>query len=174
MIKKIAIVGPESTGKSSLSAKLAAHFNTEWVHEYAREYLNSINRPYNYNDLKFIAEGQLQEEDRKAEEIEELLICDTNLIVIKIWSEHAFGKCDEETLKELEQRKYDLHLLCNIDLPWVPDPQREHPHKRKYFFDLYEAELKNRQLDYVIIEGKVAERFNTAVSAIENLLVNEK
>ncbi len=174
MKKKIAIVGPESTGKSSLSAKLAAHYNTEWVHEYAREYLNSINRSYNYDDLKFIAQGQEQEEDRKLEEVQSLLICDTTLLTLKIWSEHSFKKCDEVILKALDKRKYDLHLLCNIDLPWVPDPQREHPDKRKYFFDLYEAELKKRKIKYVIIEGKVAERFDKAVKAIDIFLANEK
>jgi len=170
MIKKIAIVGPESTGKSTLSAKLAAYYNTEWVREYAREYLNSINRPYNYDDLKFIAQGQSEEEDRKLEDVQNLLICDTNFLVLKIWSENAFKKCDKFILNELEERKYDLHLLCNIDLPWVPDPQREHPLKRKYFFDLYEAELKKRKLRYVIIEGKVNERLGAAVEAIDKLL----
>ena len=167
---KIAIVGPESTGKSTLSAKLAAHYKTEWVHEYAREYLNSINRSYNYDDLKFIAQGQLEEEDRKLEDASKLLICDTTLLVLKVWSESAFKKCDEFIVSNLNKRNYDLHLLCNIDLPWVPDPQREHPDKRKYFFDLYEAELKKRKLNYVIIEGKVYERFEKAVKAIDKIL----
>lgn len=174
MKKKIAIVGPESTGKSSLSAKLAAYYNTDWVHEYAREYLNSINRQYNYDDLKFIAQGQIQEEDRKLEEVGKLLICDTTLLVLKIWSENAFKKCDDYILENLNKRKYDLHLLCNVDLPWVPDPQREHPDKRKYFFDLYETELKKRKINYVIIEGKIAERFDKAVKAIDKLLADEK
>lgn len=174
MKKKIAITGPESTGKSTLSAKLAAHYDTEWVHEYAREYLNSINRSYNYDDLKFIAQGQLQEEDRKLEDATNLLICDTNMLTLKIWSEYAFKKCDEFILSNLDQRKYDLHLLCNIDLPWVPDPQREHQDKRKYFFDWYESELKKRKIKYVIIEGKVSERFDKAVKAIDKLLADEK
>jgi len=171
MKRKIAIVGPESTGKSTLSAKLALHYNTEWVHEYAREYLNSINRNYNYDDLKFIAQGQLQEEERKLEEAANLLICDTTLLTLKIWSEHAFKKCDPFILSNLESRKYDLHLLCNIDLPWVPDPQREHPDKRKFFFDWYETELKKRKINYVIIEGKVAERYDKAVKAIDKFLI---
>ncbi len=172
MIKKIAIIGPESTGKSNLSAKLAAHYNTEWVHEYAREYLNSINRPYNYNDLQFIAQGQTEEEDRKMEDANALLFCDTTLLTLKIWSEHSFNKCSTLILSELEKRKYDLHLLCNIDLPWMPDPQREHPHKRKFFFDWYEKELKQRKLNYVIISGKVQERFDSAVKAIDKMLTS--
>lgn len=169
MIKKVAIVGPESTGKSTLSEKLATHYATEWVREYAREYLNSINRPYNYDDLKYIAQGQLQEEDRKMEDVKKLLICDTNLLVVKIWSEHAYKKCDPSILKALKERKYDLHLLCNIDVPWVPDPQREHPLQRKYFFDLYEAELIKQKINYVVIQGKVSERFDIAVKAINKL-----
>ncbi len=172
MKKKIAIVGPESTGKSTLSAKLAAHYDTEWVHEYAREYLNSINRSYNFDDLKFIAQGQLQEEDRKLEDVSSLLICDTTILTLKIWSEYAFKKCDPIILNNLE-RKYDLHLLCNIDLPWVPDPQREHPDKRKFFFDWHEKELKKQKQNYVIIEGKVGERFESAVKAIDKMLLNK-
>lgn len=174
MKKKIAIVGPESTGKSTLSAKLAMHYDTEWVHEYAREYLNSINRQYNYDDLKFIAQGQLQEEDRKLEDSTKLLFCDTTMLTLKIWSEYAFKKCDDFILNNFSNRKYDLHLLCNIDLPWVPDPQREHPDKRKYFFDWYESELKKRKINYVIIEGKVSERFDKAVKAVDKLLSDEK
>lgn len=170
MIKKIAVVGPESTGKSTLSAKLAAHYNTDWVREYAREYLNSINRPYNYNDLKYIAQGQLQEEDRKTAEAKEILICDTTMLVLKIWSEHTFKKCDPLILGALNERKYDLYLLCNIDLPWMPDPQREHPTKRKFFFDWYEKELKQRKLNYVVISGKVGERLEAAVKAIDKIL----
>jgi NadR type nicotinamide-nucleotide adenylyltransferase len=174
MKKRIAIVGPESTGKSTLSAKLATHYDTEWVHEYAREYLNSINRSYNYDDLKFIAQGQLQEEDRKLEDANKLLICDTTLLTLKIWSEYTFKKCDEFILNNLDKRKYDLHLLCNIDLPWVPDPQREHPDKRKYFFDWHESELKKRKINYVMIDGKVSERFDKAVKAVDKFLANEK
>ncbi|MCG3165125.1 MAG: Trifunctional NAD biosynthesis/regulator protein NadR [Bacteroidia bacterium] len=173
MKKKIAIVGPESTGKSTLSAKLAAHYTTEWVHEYAREYLNSINRPYNYDDLKLIAKGQIEEEDRKLEDVTDLLICDTTMLTLKIWSEYAFKKCDPLILNNLESRKYNLHLLCNIDLPWVSDPQREHPDKRKFFFDWYEKELKKQKLNYIIIEGKVGERFESAVKAIDKLLLNK-
>jgi len=170
MPKKIAIVGPESTGKTTIAKKLAQHYQCLWVPEYAREYLDIINRPYVYEDLSIIARGQLEEEDRKQEMERKLLLCDTNLVVIKIWSEFIYGKCDPKIIRELKRRKYDLYLLMNIDFPWMPDPQREHPHKRRELFDIYENELKNLGVEYRIIGGKSRERTRNAVEAIDNLV----
>lgn len=153
MIKKIAVIGPESTGKSELCQHLARIYETEWVPEFARFYLDRLGRPYDEADLLEIAKGQVAWEDDKAEVAEQYLFCDTNLIVMKIWSDHKYGHTHEWILRELEERKYDFYLLGNIDLIWRPDPQREHPKLRKHFFDIYENYLKDRGLPYGIVSG---------------------
>ncbi len=167
--KKVAIIGPESTGKTSLSQKLAEHYEVKWVREYAREYLDIINRPYSYKDLKLIAKGQVEEEARKTQNANELLICDTNLIVMKVWSEFKYGKCDPYILEQVKKQEYDLQLLMNIDFPWMSDPQREHPDKRKELFAIYEAELKSLGSNYKIISGRSKERLERAIEAIDEL-----
>lgn len=166
-VKKIAVVGPESTGKSTLAQALAEHYKTVWVPEYARGYLDQLMIPYEQSDLIKIANGQLRLEDEWQTIANKLLICDTNLIVIKIWSEFKFGTCSEEIKEKMQNRKYDLHLLTDIDVPWQPDPQREHPDKRKELFELYEAELKNQNILYSIIRGENQERIESAIKTID-------
>lgn len=168
MTKRIAVIGPESTGKSEVCQHLARIYQTEWVPEYARFYLDRLGRPYEKEDLLEIAKGQVIWEDDKAEEAGEYLFCDTNLIVMKIWSEHKYGSCDPWILEELSNRTYDFYLLGNIDLLWRPDPQREHPKLRKYFFDLYENYLKDRNLSYGIVSGIEDMRVKCAKDLIEN------
>jgi NadR type nicotinamide-nucleotide adenylyltransferase len=169
MIKKIAIVGPESTGKSTLSKQLAAYFNCQWVPEYAREFLQNLGRPYIENDLLIIAGGQIALEKRQKALTDKLLICDTNLIVIKIWSEFKYGKCDPKILCLLEDYDYDLTFLCDIDLAWEPDPLREHPDSRKELFELYLKELKERKINFLIINGNDKQRCERAINAITDL-----
>ena len=125
-IKKIVVIGPESTGKSTLSEALATALHTVWVPEYAREYLEHLNRPYSETDLQAIARGQLLKEGEVAPLVNKVLICDTDLYVIKVWSEHKYGRCHASILEEIARRKYDLYLLTGIDMPWSPDPLREH------------------------------------------------
>jgi nicotinamide riboside kinase len=183
MIKCIAIVGPESTGKSELAAALASHYKTLWVPEYARAYLNSLSHEYNYNDLLAIAKMQMQNEDFFSEKIYEewkklqttnpkpqTMFCDTNLTVIKIWSEFKYGKCDDWITNEIKSRKYFLHLLTDIDLPWQPDPLREHPNERKELFEIYLNELKNQQVDFEIVSGIGDLRIENAIRIIEGRL----
>ena len=165
-LKKIAIVGPESTGKSELSQQLARHFNTEWVPEYARFYLDRLDREYEKDDLLEIAKGQLIWEDDKAAFSNTFLICDTNLIVIKIWSDHKYGNTNPWIEDQLKSRKYDFYLLTNIDLLWRPDPQREHPDLRTYFFELYEKYLQANNLPYSLVSGIEGDRLKNAVDAI--------
>lgn len=169
MLKRIAIVGPESTGKTTLAKKLAEHYHTAWVPEYAREYLDSINRPYTYDDLLAIAKGQLAEEDRKAMEAKNMLICDTNLAVIKVWGEFKYKKCHQWVEQEMKARQYDLHLLMDVDFPWVADPMREHPEYRKELFAMYKQVLDDLGVNYVVISGKPGERLERAVEEIGSL-----
>ena len=169
-VRKVAVIGPECTGKSDLSEFLAGHFKTSWVPEYARGYIDNLVRPYAQHDLLAIAHGQIRIEDQWTRDTKTAIICDTNLYVIKIWSEYKFGNCDEEILKHIATRKYDLYLLTYIDLPWVDDPQREHPDKREQLYEIYLKEMKNQPVPFVEIKGERELRRKTAIEAVEKLL----
>ena len=169
--KKVTIVGPECTGKTDLSQFLASHFKTVWVPEYARAYLNKLNRPYDPADLAKIAHGQLRLEDEWLPDAKGLLVCDTNLLVIKVWSEDKFGSCDPEILRLMQNRRYDLLLLTNIDVPWENDPQREHPDRREHFWKIYQVEAVKSGIPFVEISGSRDARRSNAVKEIEKILV---
>ncbi|MBA4055926.1 MAG: ATPase [Marivirga sp.] len=168
-VKKVAVIGPECTGKSSLSEFLAGHFKTDWVPEYARGYLNNLIRPYEQHDLLAIAHGQMRIEDEWTRDAKSLIICDTNLYVIKVWSEFKYGNCEDEILKQIATRQYDLYLLTYIDLAWEEDPQREHPDKREKLYQIYLNEMKNQPVPFVEIKGDRELRRKTAIEAIEKL-----
>lgn len=167
-IKRIAIIGPESTGKSELSQQLARSFNTEWVPEYARFYLDRLNRPYEKEDLLEIAKGQLAWEENKEAYANEFLFCDTNLIVIKIWSDHKYGSTDSWIESMLLKRQYDYYLLNNIDLPWTPDPHREHPTMRTHFLGIYRNYLEENQLPFALVSGIEEQRTQNALHALHS------
>lgn len=169
--KRILILGPESTGKSTLAEDLANHFGEPWVPEFAREYLEKIDRPYQFEDLVEIGKGQVKREDQLAEKAKKFLFCDTDLRVIHIWSEHKFGKTDFWVLEELEFRRYDLILLTGIDLPWEPDPLREHPEleMRKYFFEKYRKLAEQSGIPFLTVSGDREKRLITALDAVEKL-----
>jgi NadR type nicotinamide-nucleotide adenylyltransferase len=168
MIWKIAITGPESTGKSMLAEQLAAHYKTTWVPEYAREYLEVLGKPYEEADILRIAQGQLEGEASQLKQAVRFLFCDTELIVTKIWSEVKYGRCDPWIPETIRTHGYDLYLLCDIDLPWQYDPLREHPDQRQYLFDLYYNELKDRKFPFAVIHGAGPARLENAIEIIEN------
>ncbi|MDJ0363665.1 ATP-binding protein [Hymenobacter sp. H14-R3] len=170
-ILRISITGPESAGKSTLAAQLAAHYGTVFVPEYAREYFEAHGPAYTLPDLEAIARAQLAEEDLGSLQNRQLLFCDTDLLVIKIWAENAFGTCPAWVLAELNKPRYVLTLLLAPDLPWAPDPLREHPDsaQRWHFYDLYKAELRQRSWPFAEISGPPAQRFVQAVAAIESV-----
>lgn len=169
-VKRIAIVGPECTGKTDLSMALAEYYKTAWVPEYARGYLERLERPYNQADLYTIAQWQLFMEDELALQANTVLICDTDLTVIKVWSEFKYGQCDPKIVAMMQARTYDLHLLTGIDIPWENDPQREHPDKREYFYSIYKRELEEQHVNLVEIQGDRKARLDQAVAAINRLL----
>jgi NadR type nicotinamide-nucleotide adenylyltransferase len=170
-IKKVAVIGPECTGKSDLSAYLAGQFHTAWVREYARGYLDHLTRPYNQGDLLTIAHGQLRLEDEFHHDANKVLICDTNLYVIKVWSEFKFGSCDPQILQAIDSRKYDLYLITDVDVPWVADPLREHPDKRQELYAIYKKEMQQQSIPFVEISGDWEHRREIAVEAIQKLLL---
>ncbi|GMQ25525.1 hypothetical protein Aoki45_22070 [Algoriphagus sp. oki45] len=170
-LNRILILGPESTGKSTLAADLANHFSEPWVPEYAREYLEKIDRSYRFEDLTEIGKGQIFQEDKLAQKAKKFLFCDTDLRVIHIWSEHKYGKTDPWVLEEIQRRKYELILLTDTDLPWEPDPLREYPEleMRQYFFEKYLRLAKESGFPFLIVSGNKESRLQSAVEAIENL-----
>ncbi|MEQ8688353.1 MAG: ATP-binding protein [Imperialibacter sp.] len=171
MTKRIAIIGPESTGKSTLSQQLATHFHTQWVPEFARQYLIDINRPYEESDLLAIAKGQKEKEEQLFRSANRFLFCDTTLIVVKVWSEHSYGRCDPWIEEQVDQMQYDYFLLTDIDMPWEEDSQREHPHMRKYFFDIYQTYLEKECLPFTLVSGNEEERLQLAIAKVASLTV---
>lgn len=168
--KMVTVVGPECTGKTDLSKFLAGYFQTVWVAEYARAYLNKLNHPYDAADLTKIAHGQVRLEDEWMGSANKVLICDTNLVVIKVWSESKYGTCDEEILRLMRSRHYDLLLLTNTDVAWENDPLREHPDRREYFMDIYRKETAAGPTPVVEISGNREKRQMLAVEAVQTLL----
>jgi nicotinamide riboside kinase len=207
MLKKIVIIGPESTGKSTLCSQLAAHYGTYWVREYAREYLLQHGMDYSYDDLLTIAQGQIRLEEEAVGNYElrvmnvergvtndelratndewqntasnssfniqhSTLFMDTDMQVMKVWCQFVFGKCHDWIEGQLAQRKYDLYLLCNTDLPWVKDELREYPDlaTREKLFGIYKSMMQNQSVPWVEIKGASRERLQQAISAVDGLL----
>lgn len=172
MLKKIVVIGPESTGKSSLCKALAAHFETNWCPEYARQYLIENGTNYSYEDLLSIAKGQLNLEDEWAKKADDLLFIDTDMYVMKVWCEFVFGKCHQFILDEIANRKYDLYLLCKPDMPWVKDELREYPdlETRETLFKIYKDILVNQSTPWVEVSGNYDERLQIAINASTNIL----
>ena len=165
---KIAITGPESTGKSTLAEKLAKHFNVGFIPEYSRTYLENFEGQYTENDVVEIAKGQynlILEEEKKNPEV---LIADTETIVCKIWVEYVFKHSNETIDNILKKQDFDLYLLCDIDLPWVYDPLRENPslEERKELFNIYKNTLTKMDVSFEIVRGDDEERVNNAINII--------
>ena len=176
-IKKIVIIGRESTGKSTLSKALADHYHTLWCPEYARAYLLKNGTHYSASDLLTIAKGQLELEDEYTRKVQEennssVLFVDTDMYVMKVWSEYVFGTCDFFILDTIIKRKYDGYLLCNIDLPWVKDELREYPDEkpRQELFAIYKDLLINQPVPWALISGTDAERTAAAIRATDQFL----
>ncbi|MEY3052590.1 MAG: hypothetical protein RLY31_2375 [Bacteroidota bacterium] len=165
---RIVVTGPESTGKTTLAQALAAHYSVEWVPEYARNYLGGLDRPYVEADLLEIAKGQLaSEEEYGRRATAGLLVLDTSLEVIRIWSLVRYGRCDPWISREADFRRQGLYLLCSPDLPWEPDPLREGPAGREELFRRYHDELSGRGMDTRIVTGTGHDRFRQACSEVE-------
>jgi len=186
-IKKIVIIGPESTGKSTLCKQLAQHYQTLWCPEFAREFLLENGTHYSFDDLATIAKGQIELEDNyevrsKKYELKDryqipntkFLFIDTDMYVMKVWCEFVFGKCHQFILDEIATRKYDLYLLCNIDLPWVADELREYPDKepRIKLFNIYKNILENQNTPWHLISGTNEQRLKNAIKVINETFKN--
>lgn len=179
MVKKIVVVGPESTGKSTLCTQLAAHFGTLWCPEYAREYLLTHGKEYTFANLLDVARGQLALEENYTQQVQQrsdngngLLIIDTDQYVMKVWCEYVFGDCHSWILQQIALRPYDLYLLCKPDLPWVKDELREYPDEkpRQELYHMYRDLLVQQHVPWALISGSPEERLPRAIEAVQRLL----
>ena len=171
-MRKIVIIGPESTGKSTLCQQLAAYYNTVWCPECAREYLSEKGMDYNYEDLLNIAHGQIELEVSMMQEARNgYYFIDTDMYVMKVWCEVAFENCHTWILKQVAQRKYDFYLLCSIDLPWESDGLREYPDLefRKKLFNMYKDIVINSNTMWAEITGTDTQRLQTAISILNTV-----
>ena len=176
-MKKVVIVGPESTGKSTLAAALAGWYNTAWCPEFARDYLRAHGRDYTFADLLQIAKSQLMQEDKmQAEARNGLYIIDTEMYVMKVWCEVVFNDCHTWILKQIVKRQYDLYLLCNTDLPWVQDGLREYPDEtvRQKLFKMYKDILINSGVAWAVISGTADQRLQSAITVIDLVLIKQE
>jgi nicotinamide riboside kinase len=160
---KIIVTGAESSGKTTLCKALSTHFKIRFTNEFAREFLNELDKDYTQEDLLEIAKGQ-QLSEHNAQ------ILDTDLITIKIWSEYKYGNCNQWILEQIERQKTEkrFYLLCKADIPWEGDPQRENPNDRVELFEIHKKELDNLGHNYFILEGK--NRIENSISKISSLI----
>lgn len=171
---KVVLIGPESTGKTTLAQELATHYNTVWVPEFMREYLmdkwKTKKELIDISDLIPIAKGQIALEDKLKKKANEILICDTNLTEIKVYSQYYYDGFVPDIIEtQATKREYDIYLLTYIDVPWEEDILRDRPHQREEMFALFEMELQKQKLNYRILKGNREKRFAEAVSVIDNL-----
>jgi HTH-type transcriptional repressor of NAD biosynthesis genes len=185
-VRKIVLYGPESTGKTILAQQLATHYNTLYAAEYARYYLDlklELYDPYGRKsdeicqpqDIPQIVIGQVAFEDSLKDQANELLFCDTNPLMTYVYNKYYFNRDDEWIAKAATERKYDLYLLTNIDIPWIPDPpHRDRPDKREELFELFKKELDKRNLPYALVSGDYQRRLGLAIEIIDKMIKKEK
>lgn len=166
--KKIVITGPESTGKSTLTRLLANHYQTTWVKEYAREYLEKLDKPYTLDDVLQMAKIQLKKEKEAHQKKPDILFLDTDLTVFKVWINEKYQQQIDWIEEEIKKSSDKIFFLCDIDIPWQPDPLREHPNleDRQRLFNEYLAILKNNNFDYHIISGDVESRLKKCIEIV--------
>ena len=172
---RVVLYGPESTGKTTLAKALADHYQTVWVPEFARTYLqekwDKEQAVCTLEDLPIIAQGQLAVENAAIQKANKLILCDTNILVTKVWSEtHFKGYCAPELNTILAQTHYDLYLLTSIDVPWEKDDLRDRPNDREQMFIYFKQQLVTYNFPFLVLEGNPKERVEKAVTAIDQLL----
>ena len=176
---KIVLFGPESTGKTTLSIQLAKHYNTVWVEEFARPYLqrvwNQERRTCEPKDIMPIAYGQIALENRLAKRADKVLICDTDLLETKVYSEEYYGGYVDPLLEQAAtENSYELYLLTYIDTPWVEDDLRDRPEQRLEMFNAFKKALDDYDRPYILLKGDKETRLKAATEAIDKIILQKK
>ncbi len=173
-IIKIAMYGPESTGKTTLASQLAEDFNTIWIPEFARDYLqekwNSKQEICTQEDLIPIAIGQTNLENEALNKAAKILFCDTNLLVTKVFSDIYYNNCDGALERAAKKHKYDLILLTDVDVPWQADDLRDKPNDRENTIAIFEKALIDYEKPYIKLSGNQEDRLEKATQIINDLL----
>ncbi len=177
-VRKVVVFGPESTGKTTLSGQLAEHYNTLWVPEYAREYLqqkwDDNGKSCEVEDLLPIGRGQIRLENDYTKKAKNILICDTDLLETKVYSEIYYGGyCDPLLEKFAVRNNYNLYLLTYIDVPWEKDDLRDKPLEREAIFQYFKSTLEKYNRTFVTLKGDKEIRLRQAIVAIDNILNND-
>ena len=172
---KVVLFGPESSGKTTLSRELANYYNTYWVEEFAREYLqNKWDKEKKICELKDIipiAKGQIKLENEFSKKTSTLLICDTDLLETKIYSEIYYeGFCDPVLKASALQNKYDLYILTDIDIPWIKDDLRDRPNNREEMFLAFKKALIKHNRPFIVVSGDLKSRMKIATQEIDKIL----
>ena len=172
---KIVLFGPESTGKTTLAIQLAKHYSTVWVQEYARPYLQKVwnqeRRTCELKDILPIAFGQMALENRLAKRADKVLICDTDLLETKVYSQEYYsGYVDPLLEKGSRDSNYDLYFLTYIDTPWVADDLRDRPEQREEMFLAFKKALQDNNKSYILLKGDKENRFRLAIEAIDKII----
>ena len=170
LMKKVVITGPESSGKTTLFNAIEEKFGIAGVPEFARIYIDQLDRPYLQGDLIEIANGQLQLEQKFSNENKDLLLCDTDLLTLKVWSEYKYGSCDPIILNQLMHHLPDYYVLASPDIPWEPDPQRENPEERDELFQIYQKEILTLKIPSIIVAGSQEQRMDQFLKFMNDLL----
>lgn len=170
---KIAILGPESTGKTTLASNLAKHYKGIWIPEYARNYIETLNRQYTYDDVVHIAIQQVKQYN-EAIKNKGVLIFDTEMIITKVWFDLVFNKIPKQMNLWINELNFDMFLICFPDLPWIEDSVRENGGEKRFeLFERYLSEIKELNKPYFVIKGVNQERINYAINVINNFNIEK-
>ncbi|MDX2359636.1 MAG: ATP-binding protein [Crocinitomicaceae bacterium] len=165
---RIAVTGPESCGKSTLSKALAEHFNADLIEEFGRTYLEQTDGKYSQHDLDTITAGHLKNIQLSQNSTQ---IIDTDFVVMQIWSESKYGNVSESIMQQVNANHFDLHILCTPDIPWEQDVLRESQYDREALFESYKSALTRSGKNFIIVKGSHTERLEKSVNSINTVLI---
>jgi len=168
-VKRVVLTGSESTGKTELARRLAAHYGAPFVAEFVRQFAEEKHAPLEFTDHGPIARGQMALEDAAIARGEPLIVQDTDLLSTVVYCDHYYHRVPESILEEARRRRPDLYLLMDIDVPWIPDPARDRGDRREEMHALFERAVRKSGVRYELVRGSWEARYEQAVRAIDSL-----
>jgi len=171
-LKRVCVLGAESTGTTTVTKLLAEHFRTVWVPEYGRLYteIRAPKTKWRSEEFIHIALQQQEEEDKLAPLAHRVLFCDTDALATCVWHERYLGTWPEQVEQIANRRRYDLYLLTDCDIPFVPDKVRDGEHIRGWMTNRFRQELEKRDYNWVMLTGNIENRMKRGIMAVEDLL----